>query len=78
MCNFPNCTGDEDIHYMGKYICKQHWNQLCNIYTNNDIMESGIAQIAEEENKLLREIDLYRDEDGMVYSIKKDPLTNTE
>jgi len=56
----PKCKGYTEVWYLGSYIYSAHWQQLC------DADDKA-------KKKLLKKIDLVRDESGAVV-----PITTTE
>lgn len=56
-CDFPRCKKFADFGYVyiGRNICWQHWEQLCNASSGSKI-----------ERGLLKKIGLVRDKSGVV------------
>lgn len=57
-CDFPKCRNIADMGYMGRDICNDHWEKIC---------ESD----GKTENKLLKKIGLVRN-GGFVICIEDD------
>jgi len=55
-CDFPRCKQCAIIGYIGKNICFDHWDQLC-------------EASAKDEKKLLKKIKLKRNKCGEVEQI---------
>jgi len=52
-CNFPKCKNKATLGYIGRGICEEHWQKLCD--ANSKI-----------EKKMLLKIGLKRDKNGKV------------
>ena len=36
ICKYPKCKYEDDITYMGKELCNDHWEQLSNLNGNKE------------------------------------------
>jgi hypothetical protein len=59
-CEFPKCRCYAELRYIGRNICNAHWEQLC-------------EADCKTEKRLLKKINLVRNESGAVV-----PITDTE
>jgi len=65
MCDFPRCKNPGNIQYLKSVICTFHWDKLCKEF----------AKGQQQENNLLKKINMYRDKDGIVRPINESDLT---
>lgn len=56
MCDFSKCKETTYVEYMGKKVCKEHWNELCD----------ACGQNMKKENIILKQINLKRNKKGLV------------
>lgn len=57
-CDFPRCRIIATLGYIGRAICDDHWEQLCNADSKT-------------EKRLLKKIGLVRNKSGAVVPIKR-------